>query len=447
MKQRGVVALGIAIAVCAGYYLGSILGLLLRVPPATPSIIWPPNAILTAALLLVPPRRWWLVLLPVLPVHIAVELSTGWPLSLVLALFGTNCTEAIVTAGVVWLLSDAPARFDTPRRLSTFFLAVVLGTSLSGFLDAAAVSWFLGEPYWSVWGQRFSSNILAHMTIDTAIVGVVNSLPRWSRTWSWRRVLEAATVGLGVLLMGSTDFGGMLSRLPPLRAVSSQAPLALQLPFLLWAAVRFGIPGAGITLLSATILAVWSVVHGQGPFADITPTTTVPALTLSLTVVSASVLFLSALVAERRQTQRALTERLVFEELLARLSGAFVKVPSDHMDRSFDEWLGHIGAFINIKSVRLYAPTDDGQSLHARHEWTHPAFERQAAPDVVRDFPWSLQLLQKSQSVIISSPRALPPEAGVDLETMERHGYKAMLVLPIVSGQRALGALAFAAAE
>ena len=314
MKQR-LAAVGIALAVCAGYYLGSILGLLLRVPPATPSIIWPPNAILTAALLLVPPRRWWLVLLPVLPVHIAVQLPTGWPLSLVLALFATNCAEAIVTAGVVWLLSDTPARFDTPRRLSHFFLAVVLGTSVSGFLDAAAVAWFLGEPYWSVWGQRFSSNLLAHMTIDTAIVGVVAELPRWSRTWSLRRVLEAATVGAGVLLMGSTDFGGMLSRLPPLRAVSSQAPLALQLPFLLWAAIRFGIPGAGITLLSATILAVWSVVHGQGPFADMSPTTTVPALTLSLIIVSASVLFLSALVAERRQTQRALAERLVFEEL------------------------------------------------------------------------------------------------------------------------------------
>ena len=78
---------GIAISVCAGYYFGSILGLLLRVPPATPSVIWPPNAILTAALLLVPPRHWWLVLLPVLPVHVAVELQTGWPPAMVLALF------------------------------------------------------------------------------------------------------------------------------------------------------------------------------------------------------------------------------------------------------------------------------------------------------------------------------------------------------------------------
>ena len=107
-------AVAIALTVCAGYYFGSILGLLLRLPPATPSIIWPPNAILTAALLLVPPRRWWLVLLPVLPVHVAVQLPTGWPLTLVLSLFLTNCTEAIVAAGTVWALSDAPPHFDTP---------------------------------------------------------------------------------------------------------------------------------------------------------------------------------------------------------------------------------------------------------------------------------------------------------------------------------------------
>ena len=135
----------IATAVCAGYYFGSILGLLLRLPPATPSIIWPPNAILTAALLLVPPRRWWLVLLPVLPVHVVVQLPTGWPLTMVLALFLTNCAEAIVTAGTVWWLSDAPPRFDTPRQLSTFFLAVLAATAISGFLDAAAVTWFLEE--------------------------------------------------------------------------------------------------------------------------------------------------------------------------------------------------------------------------------------------------------------------------------------------------------------
>ena len=44
-----------ALAVSLSYYLGANLGLILRFPPATPSVMWPPNAILTATLLLTPP--------------------------------------------------------------------------------------------------------------------------------------------------------------------------------------------------------------------------------------------------------------------------------------------------------------------------------------------------------------------------------------------------------
>ena len=440
-------AVAIALAVCAGYYFGSILGLLLRLPPATPSIIWPPNAILTAALLLVPPRRWWLVLLPVLPVHIAVQLPTGWPLTLVLSLFLTNCTEAIVSAGTVWALSDAPPQFDTPRRLSTFFGAVVAATAISGFLDAAAVSSFTSEPYWTVWRQRFFSNILAQLTIVPAVVGVALGLPRWVRIRSWKRIGEAAAVGVGLIVMGSADFGGVLYELRPLRAVSSQAPLALQLPFLLWAAVRFGTPGAGVTLFTATILAVWSVVHGQGPFAASSPTTTVPALTLSLILVAGTVLTLAALVDDRRRTQSALAERLDFEELLARLSGAFVQVPSDRMDAGFHQWLGRIGRFLETKSVRLYTLSERDTGLSARYEWTDPAFEKLPPPDAKRDFPWSLTRLQQGLPVSVSSANELPPEAAVDLESMHRFGYGAMLILPIASGDRALGAMAFGSAH
>src|SRR6516164_133847 len=49
-----------ALAVGASYYLGAQVGLALRFPPATTSVIWPPNALLTAALLLTTPSRWWI---------------------------------------------------------------------------------------------------------------------------------------------------------------------------------------------------------------------------------------------------------------------------------------------------------------------------------------------------------------------------------------------------
>src|SRR5262249_46211324 len=107
-----------AILIAFGYYAGANLGLLLRLPPSTPSVLWPPNSILTAALLLTPPRHWWICLLAALPAHLAAEFQVAWPTTLVLALFVTNCSEALIAAAGVRLLSDAPTRFDALRRMA-----------------------------------------------------------------------------------------------------------------------------------------------------------------------------------------------------------------------------------------------------------------------------------------------------------------------------------------
>ena len=58
-----------AVLVAAAYFVGIQIGLALTFPPATTSLLWPPNAILTAALLLLPVRQWW-VCLAALPVHV-----------------------------------------------------------------------------------------------------------------------------------------------------------------------------------------------------------------------------------------------------------------------------------------------------------------------------------------------------------------------------------------
>ena len=68
-----------AALVCAAYYLAAQLGLTLRVWSTTPSVLWPPNALLTATLLITPPRRWPLFLAAVAPAHFLVEAGTGWP--------------------------------------------------------------------------------------------------------------------------------------------------------------------------------------------------------------------------------------------------------------------------------------------------------------------------------------------------------------------------------
>jgi PAS domain S-box-containing protein len=320
--RQSLTLVALAASVSVGYYLACQVGLRLRLPTATPSILWPPNAILTSALLLTRPRLWPLVLLSALPAHLIVELPTGWPTAFILTLFVTNCLEALLAAGGMWWLSDAPARFDTFPRLIAFLVsAVVAAPILSSFADAAAVHAFLGESYWRVWHTRVPSNMLSALAIVPAVVGIISGVPRWIRRGWSRRTTEAALLGVGLVVSGSTSIGGALTQIPALRAVSEQTPLTIQLPFLLWAAVRFGPVGTGVGLLIVSLIDAWALVNGQGPFASGDPATTVPAVTLSLIVQAVTLISLATLIEERAHTSTALrTSELMKSAILESLT-------------------------------------------------------------------------------------------------------------------------------
>src|SRR5262249_1493794 len=157
---------GSALLVALAYYAGCRLGFALKFAPMTPSVLWPPNALLTATLLLVPPRRWWIYLLAVLPMPPRAELPAGLPVLLLAALFLTNCSEALLAALGVRRFSEVPPRFDSLRGVVVFIGAAGLAAPfISSFPDAGAVWALRGEPYWVVWRTRFFSNVLTELTL------------------------------------------------------------------------------------------------------------------------------------------------------------------------------------------------------------------------------------------------------------------------------------------
>src|SRR5258706_4944180 len=90
--RQATIGLLVALAYCAGARLG-----FLRVFPGSPlSVIWPPNAIVLAALLLLQPRAWWIVLLGVLPAHLVVEWQSRGVCLAAPGLYLTNCGEALL---------------------------------------------------------------------------------------------------------------------------------------------------------------------------------------------------------------------------------------------------------------------------------------------------------------------------------------------------------------
>lgn len=231
----------------------------LRLPPSTPSVLWPPNAILTAFLLFVPLRRWWSVLLGGAIAHFAVQLQV-WSPGFVTAIFISNCTEALLAASVIRYVSDESSSFDTLRRTTVFVVSAgLLAPFVASFVDAGVVRMFHGEDYWTVWRLRLTSGVLAQLAVVPAIVAGLNCRHSISG-WSSRRWLEAAAIVLGLGLVAvavSVDAG---------RLGLSRSPLAPFLPLLLWSAVRFGSGGVGLSVLATVLVAVVSDVYGDGLF-------------------------------------------------------------------------------------------------------------------------------------------------------------------------------------
>ena len=280
------------------YYFGAQVGFLLtpREQPVSP--LWPPNALMLAALLLSPTRRWPLLIAAVFPAHLLIELHSGVPIGMVLCWFVSNSLEALLGAAGVRLLAPGPARLDTFRRVNVFVgCAALFAPFVSSFIDAGfvALNGWGAQGYWEVWRARVFSNTLATLTLVPVIIALSRIPARERRPLRLSRVFEG--VMLLISLLGVCTFVFTM----PMAIHAVPALLYTPLPFLLWAAVRFGPAGASGCLLVFAVASVWGAIHGHGPFIGYPPEENVLSLQLFLIVTYVPLLALTAVLRERKR--------------------------------------------------------------------------------------------------------------------------------------------------
>src|SRR5258707_333461 len=277
----------IGLCVFVGYYLAAKVGFALTFKPYPVSVLWPPNSILVAALLLTPPRIWWFVLLAAFPAHCAAQIQSHVPPLMILCWFVSNSFEAMIGAGLTRYLVRGPIQFTSLRNAGTFCLCVVFaGPFLSSFLDAAFVRWNAwGQgSYWDLIRIRFFSNALAALIVAPLIVTwATNGIQRLRRA-RLSRYLEACLLLFCLL---SISFAVLYK----FRPGADSAFLFLTLPFLLWAAARFGALGTSTALSIIGFLAIWSGSRGHGPFSGGTAEQNTLSIQIFLIVLSIPMLF------------------------------------------------------------------------------------------------------------------------------------------------------------
>jgi two-component system, LuxR family, sensor kinase FixL len=295
----------IALSVALAYYLGAKIGFALTLRPHPVSVLWPPNSILLAALLLTPVRVWWVILLAAFPAHLAAQLQGNVPPTMILCWFISNSCEALIGAGCVRYLIDRPVRFDRLGNVGIFiFFAAFLAPFFSSFVDAAfvAINHWGKDSYWQVWRIRFTSNILAALTLVPFIVTWSAEGIAWLSKIRRARFLEGALLLFALLSVNTIVF----YKLDP---TADSALLYLPLPFLIWAAVRFGSRGASAAICTLTFLAIWSAGHGYGPFSTRSAEENALSIQMFLIVISVPLLLLAGLIEERSKGATTLRER------------------------------------------------------------------------------------------------------------------------------------------
>ena len=286
--------------VCAGYYAGALIAKSLRFPDSHLSLIWPPTAIVLAALLLAPPRLWWMYLVAVSPVHIFVQLQDGVPgLGILSQLIG-NFGQALVAATSVRYFVKGELRLENFRAVIIFTLCAAL---LAPFLVSgiAAYLYVLSgweQDYWYAWRARVLSNTLSTLTIIPPILTAFGGGIAKMQSTPPRRYLELGLLMTGLVVAGFLAFGRQA--VPTL--------LYAPLPFLLWAAVRFEIGILSVSLLVSAYLSFLSTSSGLGPFTMQSAAENALSLQLFLITVFVPLTFLAGLISERRDKEAALRD-------------------------------------------------------------------------------------------------------------------------------------------
>ncbi|MDF3053359.1 MAG: hypothetical protein K0S19_1464 [Geminicoccaceae bacterium] len=301
-EVRGTQLIRLAVIVGLAYYVGTRIGFALTLKPSPVSTLWPPNSILLAAFLLTARSSWWAVLGGAFVAHLIGQLQSGIPIPMVLGWFVTNASEGLIGATLIRHYIKGPVDLSSFRQVSIFVAAAFLGTSLSSFLDAGMVSLAGRAPsgFWDVWLTRTPGNLLASLTLVPVIL-------TWSRTElsefraaPARCYVEAGLLAAGLLAVCAFVFVS-LEEVPPTAPVLLYAPL----PFLVWAAIRFGPRGTSACLLLVGGLAIWGVVGGHGPFVGRSAPENALSIQLFLAMISVPLLTLAAVMQEREQSQVA----------------------------------------------------------------------------------------------------------------------------------------------
>jgi PAS domain S-box-containing protein len=356
------------------------------------------------------------------------------------ALFLSIGNSIAVLTGTVVIRYFVPGRHFLNSVANTAILIAVAGLMipfLSATSGSVALSWSYGRPLTDFWVRLYLGDATGAMIAAPLGLLLLKSAA-WPARASSVRTREASALVFVFGAMAAISLGGV-------------APFAyLMIPPLLWASLRFRIPGAIMAIVAITMFAALFTLIGLGPFAR--PEMYVDyqneALQLFLIVVATTGLLIGAIAEENRRGIRDLfalnqtLEQRVAERsaslaatetqaretanLLSAISEAFpdqiyakdLEFRTIYANRAALRIMNanSIDELKNLGEEPLFARAEDFKPIHANDRKVFKTRKTLVAEEVITDVDGVRRVYRTTKSPLFDSEGKLAGLAGVSVD-------------------------------
>lgn len=275
------------------YFVAGKLGLQLAYVNASATAVWPCTGIAVAALLVYGYRVWPGILVGAFLVNLTtmgtVETSIGIAIG--------NTLEGLAGCYLVTRFARGKEAFARAQDVFKFaLLAGMAATTVSATIGVTTLAlggfanWAEFGSIWSTWW--FGDAVGAIVVTPLLLLWWENPRLKWTR----EQITELALLFLGLFSAGWIVFG------KPFHSALKNYPLEyLCIPFLIWAAYRFGRRKAATAIFALSGIAAWGTLHGYGPFVRESQNTSLLLMQLFMGIMAITTLALAAEVTEHRR--------------------------------------------------------------------------------------------------------------------------------------------------
>lgn len=308
----------LAPAVAVSYFLLSRLLGLLTANDFTGPTFWPAAGVTLAALLLTHTSRWPSILAAVFVAETANNLLWETPIMADILWAVANVTGPALAAAII---RQVRPRFTLASPLAlVLFLGVgaIVGPAVSAVIGAA-VGVGLWEWEWGAFPSWFVGDALGVIVMAPLFLAAATPRLRPTRWWEAGAMLLLVVGSVAIAIRGTGS------------PIDPVLPTFVLLP-VVWAAVRYGMRGAGFAIAAVGFAGGWSRPLGQGPFAGTAAVSADVLFHLYLAAVAITALLVAVLVGnltERTVAQRVEERRRRQEAALAALGTELLAARDD----------------------------------------------------------------------------------------------------------------------